>query len=113
VPSVSITETLGSGANILPFLFSDTSTNPDKVALNGGSIDPGISIGYYLVNPTTVYAFFDDTNGGNPDHDYDDMVVKITVASTPLPGALPLFASGLGAMGMFLRRKKQKAALAA
>ena len=32
---------------------------------------------------------------------------------TPLPGALPLFASGLGAMGLLLRRKKRKTPLAA
>jgi hypothetical protein len=32
---------------------------------------------------------------------------------TPLPGALPLFASGLGALGFFARRGKQKARAAA
>jgi hypothetical protein len=34
-------------------------------------------------------------------------------SETPLPGALPLFASGLGALGMLAKRKKRKAALAA
>jgi hypothetical protein len=31
------------------------------------------------------------------------------VSTTPLPAALPLFAAGLGAMGLFVRRKKRKA----
>ena len=35
------------------------------------------------------------------------------VASTPLPAALPLFASGLGALGLIARRRKRKIALAA
>jgi hypothetical protein len=34
------------------------------------------------------------------------------IASTPLPAALPLFATGLGAMGLFGWRKKRKAAAA-
>jgi hypothetical protein len=32
------------------------------------------------------------------------------VAATPIPAALPLFASGLGVIGLFARRRKQKAA---
>ena len=39
--------------------------------------------------------------------------LTITPASeTPLPAALPLFASGLGAMGLLARRRKRKAAAA-
>jgi hypothetical protein len=35
-----------------------------------------------------------------------------TPAATPLPAALPLFATGLGALGLFRWRRKQKAAAA-
>jgi hypothetical protein len=34
------------------------------------------------------------------------------VSTTPLPAALPLFATGLGAIGLLARRRKRKAALA-
>jgi hypothetical protein len=29
------------------------------------------------------------------------------IAGTPIPAALPLFASGLGALGLFVRRRKR------
>ena len=34
-------------------------------------------------------------------------------ATTPLPAALPLFAGGLGLIGLLARRRKRKAAAAA
>jgi hypothetical protein len=38
--------------------------------------------------------------------------LEATISATPLPGALPLFASGLGVMGLLARRRKRKPALA-
>ena len=37
------------------------------------------------------------------------LTANATVAATPLPAALPLFATGLGAMGLFGWRRKRKA----
>jgi hypothetical protein len=34
------------------------------------------------------------------------------MTATPVPAALPLFAGGLGVIGMFARRRKQKNAAA-
>ncbi|HZL40752.1 MAG TPA: VPLPA-CTERM sorting domain-containing protein [Pseudolabrys sp.] len=50
-----------------------------------------------------------------------DLVTDITkessgtyfIAETPLPAALPLFATGLGALGLLARSRKRKAAIAA
>jgi hypothetical protein len=111
--STTMAFSLGSGSSLVPFKFVDT-TGTDKTAANGGPIDSGVSLGIYVTpDGQTAFLFFDDKNGGNQDGDYDDMVVKVTFANaTPLPGALPLFASGLGAMGFFGWRKKRKAAAA-
>jgi len=35
---------------------------------------------------------------------------SLAVATTPLPAALPLFAGGLGLIGLLARRRKQKLA---
>jgi hypothetical protein len=41
------------------------------------------------------------------------MVIRITAVShMPLPAALPLFAGGLGVLGLVVRRRKKKIAAA-
>jgi hypothetical protein len=42
-----------------------------------------------------------------------DTVLTLTPLATPLPGALPLFATGLGALGLLGWRRKRKAQAAA
>lgn len=110
----TMTETLTLGPNgLLPFSFLDSSTNTD--AVNGGPVSVGAAIAFAQIDDQTVYAFFDD-GGGGPDADYDDMVVKITVAATsgappgdtPLPATWPLLAGGLGVVGLLARRRKRK-----
>ena len=49
------------------------------------------------------------------DADFDDMVVEIQIGGldpTPLPAALPLFAAGLGVLGLLGWRRKPKNAAA-
>jgi len=41
-----------------------------------------------------------------------DQSFKLEIGTTPLPAALPLFATGLGAMGLFGWRRKRKASAA-
>ena len=63
-----------------------------------------------LAVPSTGGSNFD---GSNPwTQPPQDMFAQfdISVAQTPLPAALPLFASGLGALGLFSWRRKRKAA---
>jgi len=42
-----------------------------------------------------------------------DQNFTFEIGTTPIPAALPLFATGLGALGLFGWRRKRKAALAA
>jgi hypothetical protein len=54
-----------------------------------------------------------EVNVGEPGYGNITVGSAQIVSSTPLPGALPLFASGLGVMGLLVRRRKRKVALAA
>ncbi len=118
VPGTSqVTETFGLTSNpaLVPFLFKSITGN--TIAVNGGTVTDSstpTAIAFLLVNDNqTAYAFFDDSGAG-PDKDFDDMVVRIDlllsppVTNVPLPAALPLFASGLGAMGMVAWRRRRK-----
>ena len=99
--------TLSVNAGSVPFLFRAPG-NLD--ANDDGSIATGLQIGFVKVSDSVFYALFDD-GGAGPDKDFDDMVVRIAAApiATPLPGALPLFATGLGALGLLGWRRKRKA----
>ena len=106
---------LGSSSAVLAFLFkTETSGNLD--AANGGAIEPGLQIAFSKISDSVVYALFDD-GGAGPDADFNYIVVRITASdfgrggesiSNPIPAALPLFATGLGVIGLLARRRKRK-----
>jgi hypothetical protein len=56
---------------------------------------------------------FADFDVGSPDPRNTESPLNVSIGATPLPAALPLFATGLGAMGLFGWRKKRKAAAVA
>jgi len=99
--------------NDLVFNFSSSDTSQD-FDLHNGSVagvlfadahDSGNSNGLIEVGTTTVNQI-----SGNPQGLTFDLVPvtdTIGIAETPLPAALPLFATGLGAMGLLGWRRKR------
>ncbi len=67
---------------------------------------------YIDANTGNPYSFLIGFNDGDEiDGDYDDYVVGVSaVSAVPVPAALPLMASALGAFGIARRRNKAKAA---
>lgn len=118
--SVLITNPGGAGASLVGISFYDQNSFIG-LATNGGLIVTPTHIAFSVTSDgQTAYAFFDDAAGGRTDHDYDDMIVKLTfaasvgeeAAATPLPAALPLFAAGIGALGLLGWRRKRRGELA-
>lgn len=63
-------------------------------------------------NSTIAFNFIGNSTQGWPDEGFG--IDNVSVSGTPLPAALPLFATGLGALGLLgWRRKRKAAALAA
>ena len=102
---------------------SNYVANPVTVSFGGtniGTYTP-TSTSFQLFTATFTAAsasgdlmFLAAANGGDLDTGLDLVTVSAAAPSaTPLPAALPLFASGLGVMGWLARRRKRKAQAAA
>ena len=86
--------------------WGDTLATLDSIAYGGTTFglltvhDSGVEIGDWNNNGQTISA------------QADIQSITIDTATTPLPAALPLFASGLGALGLLGWRRKRKNAAA-
>jgi hypothetical protein len=110
-----------SGSNIISQGFAGTSydLSIQTGVLNTGCNGPGCQDTLNLVlsvGPLVLLAdhggsflggFADLTDAG-----FAITLANGTISATPLPAALPLFATGLGALGLFRWRRKHKAAAA-
>ena len=80
---------------------------------NGGVSDAGaylVQIGLGTsanVGPGQV-AYLGLSDRAYPGSDFDFQDLTLSITATPLPAALPLFASGLGALGLLGWRRKRK-----
>jgi hypothetical protein len=104
-----------------PFFFTDTSGI-------GFTVTGGQAFNIYEdagnFNPGTDYACGADycllglgtpgTSGiGDPVVALTSFTISLATSETPLPAALPLFASGLGVLGFVAHRRKRKVVAAA
>ena len=106
--SISETMTVGSASQQISIPFNLDISYSDTLTIVGGTtfafLDAG-TLWQVVVNGMTL--------GPNPGGTMTGLLtaqVTDPVSQAPLPAALPLFASGLGAMGLFGWWKKRKAA---
>ncbi len=111
-----------ANTGIAAFSGAGVEINP-----NSGSLGAGLDAFYFLgfvpgpASTTTSYDYFCSPfsacvsfSNVDPNANGYFFGVELTPSATPLPAALPLFATGLGAMGLLgWRRKRKAAALAA
>jgi hypothetical protein len=94
-----------SGVGFFDFIF-DTAGPASQLTL-------GVSASPSLIVATALLVFGNETNEQNftnTNYFRDGATGSIVpeVSSTPLPAALPLFATGLGALGFLAKRRKRK-----
>jgi hypothetical protein len=71
----------------------------ESITASAAKLDPGSNVYFLLSEGGTLYSGFYGS------------ISTLSVNATPLPAALPLFATGLGVMGLLgWRRKRQSAA---
>ena len=87
-----------------------TGANGSWISVATGS-DQGVlhSIQTGACAACTFFAFFAvGTTGGGGPGGVADVLLNSIVANVPLPGALPLFATGMGLIGLLASRRKRK-----
>jgi hypothetical protein len=108
---------VGSTGNPFNSLTNDNHLlfppNPGPYDLNGLALSVDGLASLVACLAAVCGVGYPDPNNTSPEViDHFIHPATFTVTQTPLPAALPLFATGLGAMGLFGWRKKRKAAAA-
>ena len=93
-----------------------TNASGQLATLNFGVLQSGTDSNgntgfqYYMDGGNPIWGTDDNVNeiGSVPTPNIENTTISL-VSATPLPAALPLFASGLGALGLFAARRKRKA----
>jgi len=108
----SFTVNLAAGPVPFGFIFGPTLND---TLLNGAVSDAGaylvqIGLGTSADAGPGQVAYLGLSDRPYPGTDFDFQDLTLSVTATPLPAALPLFAGGLGALGLLGWRRKKKAA---
>lgn len=110
----------GTQAASGPVTLNFTSTGfSGALGLGGGDTAKSIALAYLVdtanlaisSNSTNIVLFALDDSGAGPDDNHDDYVGYVVASPVPVPAALPLLLTALGALGV-IGRKKIKATAA-
>jgi hypothetical protein len=96
----------GAGGTLLGSLTENTQT---PIVANDGNLNAPQGTGHDLVTFSMTGGTFDWLVFTTKQNAFEYAFVTGSVAKTPIPAAWPLFATGLGALGMFGWRRKRKA----
>lgn len=98
---------------------ASSATGSSQIGIYGYYGDLILPYGYTSETPISVSATYDEATfaslGVNPGTYVwtwgtgPDQSVTLEIGATPLPAALPLFATGVGGLGLLARRRKRKA----
>jgi hypothetical protein len=103
--------------NVASFGFIDFVTNSSGVIVSWYVYLFGVDGGEILTANSPLYNVYEDFvagGGGSSWYAYNSSAPGTwSVTTTPIPAALPLFASGLGVLGLLGWRRKRKAAAVA
>ena len=94
--------------NTLSFYASKDGTGTPLFSLTGSSLLIQ-TYGHDLVNFQTLDGFFNSVVLSSTDYAFEFTNLSTSDPVVPLPAALPLFATGLGALGLLGWRRKKKA----
>lgn len=95
--------TIAAGGGLVPFTFFGGGSGGS--ATNGGPIDSPLLMAFADLGNNTFLAMFND--GGGPDADFDDLVVRVSVSQVPLPPAIWLLISAVLGLVSFARIRRQ------
>ncbi len=95
--------TVAAAGGVIPFSFLGGGSG--GTATNGGPIDAPLLIAFANLGDNSFLAMFND--GGGPDADFDDLVVRVSVSQVPLPPAVWLLLSAVLGLVSFARIRRK------
>jgi hypothetical protein len=115
-PFTDLSSSVSSGGGTDWNITVDTATSPENYFIL--MVLPVASLASYAGGNISIAVLYDNVTGfeepivecGEPGGAVcGHLTAETSISPTPLPAALPLFATGLGAMGLFGWRRKRKA----
>jgi hypothetical protein len=114
--AITGTSTYASADNLLFFPSTPSQAYTDISGISFSTVGAGDFNLYFNPGGDPLYPGFVGygriSSSLDPSGTTAGTEVELSVSATPIPGALPLFATGLGVLGLFVWRRNRKSAVA-